>query len=52
MKTPQKNFEIAVDESHGREAREDAIDNLQTAIECDKLADLVRMNELDEQYRQ
>lgn len=52
MSSVEKNFETAVDESSEREARERAIDELETANECDKLADLVRMNDLDEQYRE
>lgn len=52
MSTPEENFEIAVDETGEREARERAIDGLQTANECAKLADLVRTDGLDERYRE
>lgn len=51
MSTPEEKFETARDGSNGEE-RERAIDELGTANECDKLADLARMDDLDEQYRE
>lgn len=52
MSTPEENFEAASAGSTGDEERERAIDDLGTANECDKLADLARMDDLDEQYRE
>jgi len=52
MHTPEENFEIATDESNDREARESAIGTLETANECSRLAELARMGDLDETYRE
>ncbi|WP_115865741.1 hypothetical protein [Halorussus litoreus] len=52
MSTPEENFEIARDESNDRSARESAIGGLETANECDSLADLARMDDLDETLRE
>lgn len=52
MSTPEENFETAVDEAGETEARERAINQLETASDCDRLADLVRMDDLEEQYRE
>lgn len=52
MSTPEGDFETAVDQSNDREAREGAIDELDTANECDTLADLVRLDELETEYRE
>lgn len=52
MSTPEGDFETAVDDSNDREAREQAIDELETANECDMLADLVRMDDLGTEYRE
>lgn len=52
MGTPAANFEIAVDESTADERREQAIDELRTANECKRLAELVEADELEMQYRE
>lgn len=52
MSTPEESFEIAVDESSERTARERAISSLETANDCDRLAELARMDDLEEQYRE
>jgi len=52
MSTPEENFEIACDESSDRAERETAIGELETANECDSLADLARMDDLDETLRE
>ena len=46
------NFDTAVDESNGDDEREAAISELQTANACSQLDDLVRMDELDDRYRE
>lgn len=52
MSTPKENFEIAADGSNQLEAREEAIEWLEAANECDMLAELARMNDLEEQLRE
>lgn len=52
MTTPEESFETVVDGSREAEARTDAIEQLATANECDRLEDLVRSADLDEQYRE
>lgn len=52
MSTPPENFEIAADESNDAEVRERAIGDLETANDCDKLAELVRRDDLDDRYRE
>jgi hypothetical protein len=52
MSTPEDNFETALDASSDASARERAIDELETANDCDRLADLVREDDLDETYRE
>ena len=47
-----ERYDIAVDESNDAEARERAIDDLETANECDELAKLVRADGLDDRYRE
>jgi hypothetical protein len=52
MSTPEENFETAMDESSDAEAREAAIDHLETANDCDKLAELARMDDLEDRFRE
>lgn len=52
MSTPEENFEIATDESSGSEARERAIGQLETANDCNRLADLARTDDLETEYRE
>lgn len=52
MTTPESDFETAVDESNDKQTREDAIDELRTANECDRLADLARMDDLADEFRE
>lgn len=52
MRTPEGNFETAADQSSEQAAREEAIDELQTANECDSLAKLARMDDLATRYRE
>lgn len=51
MSTPERNFEIAADDAEGETRREEAIDGLRTANECDMLADLARDDSLADRYR-
>lgn len=44
-------FEIAADASNDDETREGAINSLEAANECNLLAELVRMDDLEEVYR-
>ncbi|WP_137284911.1 hypothetical protein [Halorussus salinisoli] len=52
MSTPEDNYETALDASSDAAARERAIGELETANDCDKLADLAREDDLDETYRE
>ena len=52
MSTPEEKFETARDGSGETEERERAIDELGTANECDRLAELVRMDDLEDRYRE
>jgi hypothetical protein len=52
MVTPEENFETAMDESGDPEARETAIGELETANDCDRLAELVRADDLEDRYRE
>lgn len=52
MSTPEDDFETALDSSSDPAARERAIGELETANDCDKLADLARNDDLDETYRE
>jgi hypothetical protein len=52
MSTPEKNAEIAVDESFDRSARENAIDELETANACEELSDIVLNEGIEEEYRE
>ena len=52
MSTPEENFEIARDGSSDESERERAINELETANECDSLAELARADDLDERYRE
>lgn len=42
MSTPEEIFDVAIDESNDREARERATDPLQTANDCDALEESFR----------
>ncbi|WP_232685803.1 hypothetical protein [Halobacterium zhouii] len=52
MSTPEENFEIATDGSNELATRAEAIDWLEAANECDMLAELARMNDLDDRLRE
>ncbi|WP_459191871.1 hypothetical protein [Halosimplex sp. J119] len=52
MSTPEENLEVALDDSRDAEAREAALDDLETANDCDKLSDVVRRDEIDDRYRE
>lgn len=52
MSTPEQNFETAMDEESDDEAREQAINDLETANECDALADLAQSGDIAEEYRE
>lgn len=52
VSTPEQSFEVAVDESRETDARMDAIDQLEAANECDRLAELVRGADVAEEYRE
>lgn len=52
MSTPEQNFETAMDEESDDEAREQAINDLETANECDMLADLARSDDIAQEYRE
>lgn len=52
MSTPPENFETAVDDSSDPEARERAISDLETANDCDKLAEIARRDDLEDRYRE
>lgn len=52
MSTPEEKFEIAVDESADGETRMAAIGELKTANDCGRLAELARMDDLEERYRE
>lgn len=51
-RTPEECVELATDASADREDREEALEALKLANECDELADLVRTEDLEDQYRQ
>ena len=52
VSTPERSFEVAVDESRETDARMDAIDQLEAANECDRLAELVRGADVADEYRE
>lgn len=52
MSAPETNFETVVDSSSDAESRKQAIEGLEAANECDMLADLVRDDDLEDQYRE
>lgn len=52
MSTPPENFETAVDDSSDPEARERAIGDLETANDCDKLAEIARQDDIEDRYRE
>ncbi|MFC7138704.1 hypothetical protein ACFQMA_02495 [Halosimplex aquaticum] len=52
MSTPEENLEIALDDARESESREQAIDGLQTANECDMLAEIVRADGVESRYRE
>jgi hypothetical protein len=47
MSSPSQQFQTAVDKKPDRSEREDAVDDLADAGECDKLAVLAQMSGLD-----
>ncbi|WP_440008711.1 hypothetical protein [Halomicrococcus sp. SG-WS-1] len=51
MSAPKQDFQTAVDKTPSRDEREDAIDALVDAGECEKLAILVQMDGLDGPFR-
>lgn len=52
MSTPEESFETAVDESSDDDARRQAISQLETANDCDRLSDLVRTDDVEAEYRE
>lgn len=50
-RTPQECVDLAVDSTAPREEREDAIDELRTANECDELAGVATDASLETDYR-
>lgn len=50
-RTPQECVDLATDTTAPREAREDAIDELRTANECDELAAVATNDALETDYR-
>ena len=50
-RTPTECVELATDESADQDEREHAIQELKNANECDELAELVRTDDLEDQYR-
>ena len=52
MSGTDDSFDTAMDESGEAEARESAINDLETANECDRLAELVRTDDIEDQYRE
>lgn len=52
MGTPSEDYETAADSSNDREERERGIDELETANECDLLADLLLDEDLETPFRE
>lgn len=52
MSTPQENFELATDDATDPEERERAIADLETANECDSLAELVGADDIAMRFRE
>lgn len=52
MSDPEKSFEIAVDQTNDRPTRTNAIDELESANECSRLAEIVQRDDLEDQYRE
>ena len=52
MSGTDDSFDTAMDESSEAEARESAINDLETANECDRLAELVRTDDIEDRYRE
>lgn len=52
MSTPEENLEIALDDAREAESREQAIGALQTANDCDALAEVVRADDVESEYRE
>ena len=52
MSSPESNFDVVVDESSDESTRKQAIEDLEAANECDTLAELVRNEDLESQYRE
>ncbi|MFB6129493.1 MAG: hypothetical protein ABEJ28_01575 [Salinigranum sp.] len=51
MSAPEESYRIASDDSKARDRRTDAIDDLELANECGRLAALVRDDALEESLR-
>lgn len=52
MSTQEENFEIVVDDSRSADSRKRAIDELESANECDRLSALARRDDVERQYRE
>lgn len=52
MSTPEENLSIVMDGSRQPAARERAIDGLEAANECEKLAEIVRRSDVDDRFRE
>ncbi|WP_415380616.1 hypothetical protein [Halosimplex sp. TS25] len=52
MSTPEENLEIALDDARESASREQAIDGLEAANDCDALAEVVRADDVESQYRE
>lgn len=52
MSPPEEDVAIAVDGSRQTEEREQAIDRLEAANECAKLAEVVRRSDVDDRFRE
>ena len=52
MSTPEAHFEAVKDESSDDQRREEAIEGLEAANECDMLADIVRDDDIDSRFRE
>jgi hypothetical protein len=52
MSTPEENFETTMDGSSDPEARETAIGELETANDCDRLAELARSDDVEDRDRE
>lgn len=52
MSTPEENYEIATDDSSDADTREEAIDALEAANECQRLQEIVHSDGLEERVRE